>query len=82
MCSANSIQKTLMMLKGHIIVAVQLFLSDCMVPDGTMTLERFPFFVLMQMIRFLNSQGTKRGTKLIIMQLCCIAAPLNSFYFG
>lgn len=54
--------------------------------QSKVTLERFSsFFFFLSSCKWycsLNLKRGKRGTKLIIMQLCCITAPLNSFYLG
>lgn len=50
-----------------------------------MTLERFSSHSFLFSCKWYcsrNLKRAKRGTKLIIMQLCCITAPLNSFYLG
>lgn len=73
-------KKTLMMLKNSMLLLQCNYF--CMDSECTMTLGQFSFLSSMQMILFFNSLERKRGTKLIIMQLSCITAPLDSFYLG
>ena len=75
------------MLERHlenIIVVVLIYSYFCLTvwPLGHNDPGAISFFVVMQITLSFHSQGSKRGTKLIIMQLCCITAPLNSFHHG